>query len=73
MNGETKITIGEPLATDDRPAFDGFLDTPRRKVAVWTVECQQLLEMSVPTTRTKIRVWTNDPLEPDEIYVGVGE
>ena len=49
------------------------LDTPRRKVAVWTVEWKKLLETRVPTTRTRIRVWINHPTEPDDVYVGVGE
>jgi hypothetical protein len=73
LDGETKITLGPPPKTKDRPAFDGFLDTPRRKVGVWTVEWEKLLETSVPTTRTRIRVWTNHPTEPDDVHVGVGE
>jgi hypothetical protein len=73
QDGETKVTLGQPLKTDDRPAFDGFLDTPRRRVAVWIVEWRKLLEMRVPTTRTRIRIWTNRPREPDDVYVGVGE
>jgi hypothetical protein len=73
QDGETKITLGQALETKDRPALDGFLDTPRLTVAVWTVEWQRLLEMKVPTTRTRIRIWTNHPTEPNEVYVGAGE
>jgi hypothetical protein len=73
IDGETRVALGKPIETNDRPAFDGYLDTPRRKVAVWTVEWKRLLETSVPTTRTRIRVWTNHPTEPDDVYVGVGE
>ena len=73
QDGETRITLGQPLKTDDRPAFDGFLDTPHRKIAVWTVEWEKLLETRVPTIRTKIRIWTNHRTEPDDVYIGVGE
>ena len=73
LDGETKVTLGYPRRNDGRPAFDGYLDTPHRTVAVWTVEWVKLLETNVPTTRTRIRVWTNHPIEPADIYVGVGE
>jgi hypothetical protein len=32
-----------------------------------------VLETSVPTSRTKIRIWTNHPTEPNEVFIGVGE
>jgi hypothetical protein len=37
QDGETKITLGLPGKTGERPAVDGFLDTPHRTVAVWIV------------------------------------
>ncbi len=73
LDGETKVTLGHPRRNNGRPAFDGYLDTPHRQVAVWTVEWVKLLETSVPTARTQIRIWTNHPTEPDDIYIGVGE
>ena len=72
QDGETKVTLGHQHRNDGRPAFDGYLDTPHRKVAVWTIEWDMVLETSVPTTRTRIRVWTNHPTEPDDIGVGEG-
>jgi hypothetical protein len=74
-DGDTTITLGPSPAVpgDCRLAFAGFLDTPHHRVAVWTVEWEKLLEASVPTTRTKIQIWTNHVTEPDEVYIKVGE
>jgi hypothetical protein len=73
QDGETKITLGPPVKADDRSAFDGFLDTPHRTVAVWIVPWERVLETRVPTTRTRVRIWTNHSTEPDDVYIGVGE
>jgi hypothetical protein len=73
QDGETEVALGRPLNTNRRPAFDGFLDTPSRKVAVWTIEWDKVLATSVPTTRTRIRIWTNHPTEPDDVHIGVGD
>ena len=73
QDGETRITLGNPTKTSYRPAFDGFLDTPDCTVAVWTVPWEKMLEAKVPTTRTRLRIWTNHPSEPDDVYIGVGE
>jgi hypothetical protein len=72
QDGETEVVLGRPLNTKRRPAFDGFLETPGRKVVVWTNEWDKVLETSVPTARTRIRIWTNHPTEPDDVHIGVG-
>ena len=72
QDGETEVALGRPLNTNRRPAFDGFLETPNRKVVVWTNEWDKVLETSVPTSRTRIRIWTNHPTEPDDVHIGVG-
>jgi hypothetical protein len=75
MDGETRITIGPPAKVKGTsgPLFDGFLDTQHNKVAVWTIEWRKLLEAAVPTSRTRIRIWTNRPLEPDKVHIGLDE
>lgn len=73
QDGETRITLGNPKKTSDRPAFDGFLDTPDRTVAVWIVPWEKVLEAKVSETRTRLRIWTNHPSEPDDVYIGIGE
>jgi hypothetical protein len=72
-DGPTKISLGPSLETGSKPEFSGFLDTPNHKVAVWTVEWQKLLEVRVPTDRTKIRIWRNHPRWPTEVFVGIGD
>ncbi len=73
VDGETNIALGPPPQTSSRPAFTGSIETPHGYVAVWTVEWKKLLEMRVPTARTKIRIWTNHPTEPNEVFIGIGE
>lgn len=73
VDGETNITLGPSAKASSPPAFEGLLETPNREVAVWTIEWQKLIAAKVPGGRTKIRIWTNHPTEPDEVYIGIGE
>jgi hypothetical protein len=73
QDGETSITLGPAPKANNHPAFAGFLDTPNHRVAVWTIEWKKLLEAKVPTSRTKIRIWTNHPTDPTEVFIGIGE
>lgn len=72
-DGETEITLGpcDKVDTGERPAFEWSLQTPNRKLVVRTVHGVTLLEMPVPATETRLRVWVNDPSEPDRIAVGI--
>jgi hypothetical protein len=72
-DGKTEITLGpcDEVDTGERPAFEGSLQTPNRRVAVRTVHGVTLLEMLVPAAETTLRVWVNDPSEPDRIAVGI--
>jgi hypothetical protein len=73
-DGPTKITMGPVQEVDpgEHPAFDGILATPTRTVAVTTVEADGVLVANVPALRTRIRIWTNRPKEPDNVVVGFG-
>jgi hypothetical protein len=73
MDGETKITIGPTDEVDqgDRPTFDGALATPTHTVVVWTIEWKKLLEARVSSRRTRVRIWTNHPNEPDDVVIGL--
>lgn len=73
MDGTTNITLGPPPNVNGRPAFAGFLETPHHRVAVWTIEWLKLLEARVPASRTRIRIWTNHPTCPSEVFIGIGE
>jgi hypothetical protein len=74
MDGETEFTLGpsEEVNSGSAPAFEGTLLTPNRKLAVFTVFGQTLLEIPVAQEQTIVRVWVNDPREPDKVVVGVG-
>ncbi|MEO5824216.1 MAG: hypothetical protein ABIT71_27215 [Vicinamibacteraceae bacterium] len=53
------------------PVFDGQLTTPTRTLAVRTVLGATLLEVVVPTTDTRVRIWANTPAEPTALTIGV--
>lgn len=73
--GETRITLGSfgkipPRLTT--PVFDGVLKTPTYRVVVFDVNMPEILAMDVPEAQTRIRIWTNDPLCPDDVVIAVG-
>ncbi len=74
VDGETEFTLGTTREVDpgNRPAFEGELKTPSRKIAVRSVLGQTILEAPVQQEQTTIRVWLNDPKEPDRVIVGIG-
>ncbi|WP_342359659.1 hypothetical protein [Terrarubrum flagellatum] len=53
------------------PVFEGFLETPSRRVAVTTAELETCLTASVRTTRTHVRIWTNGETFPDRVWIGL--
>jgi hypothetical protein len=73
-DGETWFTLGAYTDLHPKTAlrFEGFLETPNRKIAIRTVELSIVLEVDVPTTRTYVRIWANDESEPDDVIVGFG-
>ena len=72
-DGETELTLAPLSAVDrsDTPIYQGVLATPTRRVAIRSVLGQRLLELPVTQDRTSIKVWVNDPTEPDKVVVGV--
>lgn len=74
QDGPTEITLGraQEVGLPDTPAFDGLLETARRNVVVFTAENHSILHASVPGTRTRLRIWTNHPTEPDKVAIGLG-
>ncbi len=72
-DGLTEISLEKSGASDLRtkPSFDGFIETPRHKIAVCTVLRKAILEEFVSGQSTRVRVWVNDSHEPDKIVVAV--
>ena len=55
----------------DAPAFNDLLQIPSRRLAVHTIDGKSLLETTVSSNVIRLRVWTNDASEPDEITLGI--
>jgi len=73
VDGETEFTLGTTREVDpgDKPVFQGMLKTPNRRVAVRSVLGHTILETPVTQEQTTVRVWVNDPKEPDRVIVGI--
>jgi hypothetical protein len=73
QDGQTEVVLGKAHEVDpgDSPVFDSDLETPNRAVIVSTVERETVLEASVPTTRTHVRIWLNHPQWPDKVIIGL--
>lgn len=73
-DGETSITLGDAadVAPAGSPVADRHILTPSGEVVVSTVELAVVLRATVPSARTRVRIWENHPSEPDEIIVGLG-
>ncbi len=74
MDGETEIKLGpaDEVWLDNRPAFEGTIETPTHTVAVFTTEWTKLLEINVSSESSQLKIWTNRSREPDKIVIGVG-
>lgn len=73
FEGETALTLGPASEVDANraPVFDGILKTPGRKIVLETVWHDPLLEMATAGTETRVRIWTNRLMTPDEVIVGI--
>jgi hypothetical protein len=74
-DGDVAIALSDegPPATFEgaSPRFDGVIRTPSRKVAIVSVDNEAIVEIPVSLPKTRMRIWTNDPSEPDSIAVVV--
>jgi hypothetical protein len=70
MDGETTIRLSEAFAAPEgRLVFDGLLETPGLQVALIDSGASPLLSMHVQSRTTRIKIWVNDPSEPDLVLV----
>lgn len=71
--GETEIVIGdsEDVALGAPPLFQGQIITPSKTFIVETVDEKTLLQVSVPSVETTIRIWTNGDPATDKVVIGV--
>jgi len=72
-DGDTEFVLGPTAEADpgSPPAFSGSLETPNLKVIIRDVEGRIILECRTSSLDTNLRIWVNDPVEPDKIVVGI--
>ena len=73
IDGETEFTSGNMADVDpgSRPAFEGKLMTPSRKIALETAEGDAILQAPTKLQQTTVRIWANTEKEPDKVIVGI--
>lgn len=74
FDGETSITLTNDSTANKpqgHPVFDGHIDTPSGRLSICSITDEPLIECEVAKSQTKVLIWVNDELEPDEIYVAV--
>ena len=73
-DGELQLSLGRYRAGElaEEPVCDHVLETPGRRIGVFTTDLQSMLECRVDGPETRVRVWTNHPQEPDVVLVAVG-
>jgi hypothetical protein len=73
VDGDVTVRLGNtPSASDRRRGgivFEHSIETPGRKVAVFTAELQKLLEAKVSGHRTKLVIRVDDPTLPSLICI----
>ncbi len=70
-DGETRITLTDRIDGIDIGdlAFDGVLATPNHELSVCNVKNERMITLLVPSERTRVKVFANDPVEPDDIVI----
>jgi hypothetical protein len=70
MDGSTRVSLDRHHEPHDLAlVFDGLLETPSKVLSVSTSHDETLMELELETERTRVRIWVNDPREPDDIRV----
>lgn len=74
QDGETEFSLGKADEFGDalQLVFDGIIETPSRRLMIWTVWDEILLEAAVPDVETRTRVWVEHPFWPQKLVVGWG-
>lgn len=73
-DGPTCVTLGpvEDMSVRGEQIFDGWLETPGRKVIVQTVLAEVVLDADVASEMTRVRIWTTGAVCSDFVAVGLG-
>lgn len=75
-DGSTFIALSDETPPDlpqQPPVVDRVIPTPSKKLSVCSVVGEVFVFLDVPKARTRVQVWTNDDMEPDKIWIRVGD
>ncbi|WP_342359662.1 hypothetical protein [Terrarubrum flagellatum] len=72
-DGETDVTIGDSSEIEQItvPNFDEILRTPDKVVMLSMVAWKSLTKIAVETKQTRVRIWVNHPIEPDQVVIAL--
>ena len=70
-DGATEIHLAQSheVTPSDALAFSGNVCTPRKTLPICTVLNEEMLSTAVSDIMTHVRVFANDRIEPDRIFV----
>lgn len=73
IEGPVEVILGDDadVAPGEVPVHDGLLATPLRVVRLVTIDRKVLAEQPVPNQTMRVRIWTNHPVTPDKIIIGL--
>ena len=71
QDGPTEINLGQlhEIAPLGELLFDGEIPTPSRRISICSVMNEGLLSSAVGGVTVRVRVFVNDPKEPDVVFV----
>ena len=73
-DGDTHVTLGpsSEITHTGTPDFDGILDTPNQEFILFDAIEPQFAIVQVPSVKTRIRVWIDHPIEPENVIIAWG-
>jgi hypothetical protein len=73
VDGETEFLLADldELHESSTLVYDGLLNTPSLRLTLSTSQDEVVLESPVSTRRTWVRIWANDPSEPNRVAIGI--
>ncbi|WP_426230833.1 hypothetical protein [Pararhizobium sp. DWP3-4] len=73
-DGDTNVTFGPitEITGIRKPDFDGILNTPNNELILFDAIEPEFASAHVPSTKTRIRVWIDHPIEPENVVIAWG-
>jgi hypothetical protein len=73
-DGDTHVTFGpaSEMKETRKPDFDGVLNTPNNEIILFDANNPQFAISHVPSVKTRIQIWMDDPIEPENVAIAWG-